>query len=512
MRRLSRGALSRRAALGLMGGALAGFPFLRSHVFAQEPGNPNVIFIMTDDQRQDSMSAYGNAILKTPNMDRIAREGIRFTEAFVTNSLCAPSRVSFLTGLYSHAHGVVTNGDGPQFYNGPGIRKDQRTFVEILREAGYYTGLVGKWHLKSMPAGFDEWVIFPWQGEYRDPDLISKGTHLRARGHADDVVGDQALEFLKHRPKDRPFCLLYQFKSPHRTWVPAERYERVFEDVDIPLPPTFEEKLDGKPEAVRAADMALADLPDYRHLVPADLPAEERKRRNYALMVKNYYRVLLSVDENVGRVLDFLDEQGLAGNTIVVYTSDNGFFLGEHGLFDKRLMYEPSIRVPMAIRYPARIKPGQVDDTHMVLNVDVAPTLLQLAGVPVPLGLHGRIMLPLLLGAAGPWRDAFLYEYFEYPAGHCVRKNRGIRTSRWKLIHFFEQPQEWELYDLASDPEERRNLAGDRRHAKTRAMLASRMAELRRELGDVDPPGPPPVAPLCRDGHMTGYPAADSSR
>ena len=166
----------------------------------------------------------------------------------------------------------------------------------------------------------------------------------------------------------------------------------------------------------------------------------------------------------------------------------------------------------MAIRYPARIKAGQVDDTHMVLNVDVAPTLLQLAGVPVPLGLHGRSMLPLLLGAAGPWRDAFLYEYFEYPAGHCVRKNRGIRTSRWKLIHFFEQPQEWELYDLASDPEERRNLAGDRRHAKTRAMLASRMAELRRELGDVDPPGPPPVAPLCRDGHMTGYPAADSSR
>jgi arylsulfatase A-like enzyme len=498
--------VSRRDALRVLGSAMASLPFagLRAQ---SAPANPNILFITTDDQRQDAMSAYGNAILKTPNMDRIAAEGIRFTEMFVTNSLCAPSRVSYLTGLYSHAHGVITNGDGPQFYNGPGIRKDQRTFVELLREAGYYTGLVGKWHLKSAPEGFDEWVIFPWQGEYRDPELIAKGTHLRARGHADDVVGDQALEFLKHRPKDRPFCLLYQFKSPHRTWIPAERHARAFEDVEIPLPPTLEEKLEGKPDAVRAADMALADLPDYRDLVPADLPPAERRRRNYELMVKNYYRVLLSVDENVGRALDFLDANGLTNNTIVVYTSDNGFFLGEHGLYDKRLMYEPSIRVPMAIRHPARIEPGRVDRTHMLLNVDVAPTLLQLAGVPVPPGLHGRSAVPLLLGADVPWRDAFLYEYFEYPAGHCARKNRGIRTKRWKLIHFFEQPQEWELYDLEADPDERTNLARDRRHAATMASLKSRMEELRRELGDADPPGPPPIAPQCRDGQMTGYPS-----
>src|SRR5688572_18851087 len=313
--------VSRRQALRALGGAIASLPFAGGLRAQNAPANPNIVFIMTDDQRQDAMSAYGNAILKTPNMDRIAAEGIRFTEMFVTNSLCAPSRVSYLTGLYSHTHGVVTNGDGPQFYNGPGIRKDQRTFVELLREAGYYTGLVGKWHLKSAPEGFDEWVIFPWQGEYRDPELIAKGTHLRARGHADDVVGDQALEFLKHRPKDRPFCLLYQFKSPHRTWIPAERHARAFEDVEIPLPPTLEEKLEGKPEAVRAAEMALADLPDYRDLVPADLPPAERRRRNYELMVKNNYRVLLSVDENVGRVLEFLDANGLANNTIVVYTS-----------------------------------------------------------------------------------------------------------------------------------------------------------------------------------------------
>ena len=474
--------------------------------YGQNFSNPNIIFIMTDDQRQDSMGAYGNTVLRTPHMDRIAAGGMKFNEAFVTNSLCAPSRVSVLTGLYSHAHGVVTNGDGPQFYNGPGIRKDQRTFVQLLQEAGYHTGLVGKWHLKSMPTGFDEWVIFPWQGEYHDPDMISKGTKLRMRGHADDVVGDQAIEFLRHRPKDRPFCLLYQFKSPHRTWQPAKRFENALSDVEIPLPPTFEEKLEGKPEAVRAADMALADLPDFRDKVPADLPREERKRRNYELMVKNYYRVLMSVDENVGRVLDFLEELGLSENTIVVYTSDNGFFLGEHGLYDKRLMYESSIRVPLLVRYPAKIKAGSVNRENMVLNVDIAPTLLQLAGVPVPLGLHGRSMLPLLLGAKVPWRDAFLYEYFEYPAGHCAKKHRGVRTSRWKLIHFFEQPEEWELYDLVNDPLETKNLASDSTHRRTMETLKARMAELREELGDSDPPGPAPVAAECRDGHMTGYP------
>ena len=495
--------VSRRYALRLFGTTVASLPFLQLR--GEVPANPNILFIMTDDQRQDSMSAYGNRVLKTPNMDRIANEGIRFQESFVTNSLCAPSRVSYLTGLYSFAHGVWTNGDGPQFYNGSGIRADQRTFVQLLREAGYYTGLAGKWHLKSMPAGFDEWVIFPWQGEYHNPDMIANGVRLRMRGHADDVTGDQALEFLAHRPKDRPFCLLYQFKSPHRSWTPAERFATALDDVDVPVPATFEEKLEGKPDAVRAADMALADLPDFRDQVPADLPPAERKRRNYQLMVKNYYRVLMSVDENVGRVLDYLDRNGLADNTIVVYTSDNGFFLGEHGLYDKRLMYEPSIRVPTAIRYPARIKAGMVDRSHMVLNVDMAPTLLQLAGVPVPHGLHGRSMMPLLLGAEVPWRDAFLYEYYEYPAGHCARKNRGIRTDRWKLIHFFEQPQEWELYDLKADPAETKNLAASPSHAGVMTSLKARMATLRRELGDSDPPGPPALSPGCHDGHFTGY-------
>jgi arylsulfatase A-like enzyme len=494
--------LTRRDALKALGCALASLPFRGD---AQDLPPPNVIFIMTDDQRQDAMSAYGNPILKTPNMDRIGAEGIRFTEAFVTNSLCAPSRVSFLTGLYSHAHGVISNGDGPQFYNSPGIREDQPTFVQILQRAGYHTGLVGKWHLKSRPTGFDQWVIFPWQGEYEDPDMIANGVHLRMRGHADDVVGDQALEFLRNRPKDKPFCLLYQFKSPHRNWKPAPRFEKVFEDVEIPLPRTFSEKLEGRPDAVRRAEMALADMPDYRDRVPASLPAAERARRNLEFMVKDYYRVLLSVDENVGRVLEVLDREKLAENTIVVYTSDNGFFLGEHGLYDKRLMYEPSIRVPLLIRYPARVKAGMVNGREMVLNVDVAPTLLQLAGASIPPSMQGRSLLPLLAGTTTPWRQDFLYEYFEYPAGHCVRKNRGIRTNRYKLIHFYEQPQEWELYDLVEDPGERRNLAPVSTYATTLAALRKRMTELRRELGDFDPSGPAPAAQGCRDGHATGW-------
>jgi len=215
--------------------------------------------------------------------------------------------------------------------------------------------------------------------------------------------------------------------------------------------------------------------------------------------------VLLSVDENVGRLLRQLDADGIAGNTIVMYTSDNGFFLGEHGLFDKRLMYEPSIRVPMLVRYPARIRAGQVDSTHMALNIDVAPTLLDLAGIPTPQWMQGKSFAPILTGATIPWRDAFLYEYYEYPAEHCVRKNRGVRTSRWKLIHFWEQPEEWELYDLRNDPDETQNLASSGRHARILREMRARLQQLRRESGDTDPIGPPPVAKPCGNGVNTFY-------
>ena len=492
--------MDRRHALRILGGA-AGLP-AAGRAFAQpEPPRaaPNVLFVMTDDQRRDAMGAYGNPVLKTPNMDRLAAEGVLFDLAFVTNSLCAPSRASVLTGLYSHAHGVVTNGDPRAYANQPGLPEALPTFPGLLRRAGYFTALVGKWHLRSWPTGFDQWAIFPGQGVYQDPEMVVGGMRVKLRGHADDVVGDQALTLLRERPKDRPFCLLYQFKSPHRSWAPAARFARAFEDVTVPVPRTFEDRLEGRPEALRQAEMAIADMPDFRDAgVPASLPREERKRKNLEALVKNYYRVLLSVDENLGRVLDYLDREDLAANTVVVYTSDNGFFLGEHGLFDKRLMYEPSIRVPLLVRFARRARAGLADRTHMVLNVDVAPTLLELAGVPAPAGLHGRSLVPLLEGKDAPWRDAILYEYYEYPAEHCVRKNRGVRTDRYKLIHFYEQPEEWELYDLAADPDETVNLASRADQAGRVRELRARLEQLRRAVGDVDPPGPAPLSPPCR--------------
>jgi arylsulfatase A-like enzyme len=493
--------MDRRRALRILGGAAAGWPAARHALAQPEPprGAPNILFVMTDDQRRDAMSAYGNPILKTPHMDRLAAGGVRFDLAFVTNALCAPSRASILTGLYSHAHGVITNGDARAFADQPGLSEATPTFPALLRRAGYFTALVGKWHLRSEPTGFDQWVIFPGQGAYQDPEMVANGVRLKLRGHADDVVGDQALTFLRERPKDRPFCLLYQFKSPHRSWMPAARFESAFADVPIPIPRTFEDRLQGRPEALRQAEMAIADMPDFRDRgVPESLSREERKRKNLEALVKNYYRVLLSVDENLGRVLDYLDKEGLVKSTVVVYTSDNGFFLGEHGLFDKRLMYEPSIRVPLLVRFPRRARAGLADRTHMVLNVDVAPTLLELAGVHAPAGLHGRSFVPLLEGKEAPWRDAILYEYYEYPAEHCVRKNRGVRTDRYKLIHFYEQPEEWELYDLATDPDETVNLAPRKDQAARVRELKAKLEELRRAVGDADPPGPPPVSPPCR--------------
>ena len=496
--------ITRRDALALLGGSVASLRLgsaLGRHPSSGEgrKRRPNFVVFMTDDQRQDAMSVAGNRILQTPNMDRIAREGVRFRQSFVTNSLCGPSRASFLTGLYSHAHGYISNADPPAFEHQKGI-ESRTTYVERLRETGYRTAIVGKWHLRGSPSesGFQQWVVFPWQGEYFDPDMVANGAVIKMRGHSCDVVGDQALAQLRAVTPEQPFCLLVHFKAPHRSWEPPARFEKAFADVEVPVPRTFEDRLEGRPEAVRRATMAIADMGDFaKRGVSPDLPREERKRRNLQELVRNYYRVLLAVDENVGRVLKFLDEKRLADDTVVVYTSDNGFFLGEHGLFDKRLMYEPSIRVPMLVRFPSRFRPGHVDADHMVLNVDLAPTLLDLAGVTPPAGLHGLSFVPLLEGREVPWRDAFLYEYYEYPAAHCVRKNRGVRTDRWKLIHFFEQPEEWELYDLQTDPAETVNLAGRRDQGDRIRRLRERMDALRRELGDSDPPGPTPVAAPC---------------
>lgn len=479
--------VSRRNAIKSLAAASLAAPRL----FAQRPvprNAPNILFIMTDDQRKDALSIYGNPILKTPSIDRIGAEGARFDDFFVTNSLCAPSRAVYLTGLYSHMNGVTTNGFGDPFRNQGGLRDGQETFVSLLHDAGWHTGLIGKWHLRSLPSGFDQWAIFPGGGgPYLDPPMNAHGVPLRMRGHSDDVVGDQTLEFLDRRPKDRPFLLLMNFKSPHRNWVPAKRFENAFSDIDIPLPRTYEDRLDS--DALRRAQMAISSMPDFK---------STDKDFNYQALVKNYYRTLLSVDENVGRALAALDRLELASNTLILFGSDNGFFLGEYGLYDKRLMYDPAIRVPMLVRWPGRVPPGTVDSS-LVTNVDIAPTLLEIAGVPVPQWMQGTSFLPLLERKEVAWRDAFYYEFHEYPDyDHCARRHRGIRTERWKLIEFWEKPVEYELYDLQRDPDETRNLAAS--NPRMVRELKTRMEALRRDLGAVDPPGGVGVVGPCTPG------------
>ena len=482
--------MDRRSVLQGLGGSAVGLALAGCVTSAPGPlSRPNIIFIMTDDHAQSALSAYGNRILKTPNLDRIGHEGVRFNKAFVTNALCLPSRATYLTGLYSHAHGMTTNGEESGFTGEP-LLNNAATWPNLLRRSGYHTGVVGKWHVNTPPAGYDYTAVLPGQGQYFDPEIDIQGQRRRGKGHTDDVIGEEALGFLRRRPADRPFALLYQFKAPHRGWEPAPRFSKAFADIEIPAPPSLLESLASRPEALRKSDMRLADMPDFRKRgVRADLPEEERARLNYQHLVKDYYRVLLGVDENVGRLLDYLDREGLSENTLIVYTTDNGFFLGEHGLFDKRLMYEPSIRVPMLVRHPASIPAGRVNDQHFLLNVDVAPTFLEVAGAPSGPPMHGRSWLAIARGESAPgWREDFLYQYFEFPAAHCVRRHRGVRTRKWKLIHW-DYPEAWELYDLEADPEESSNLAGRSAYAAEEARLRARLVELRRQVGDVDPPG-----------------------
>lgn len=472
--------MTRRTALRtLTGSAIAsGFPGILNAANQR----PNFVFFMTDDQRFDALSCAGNRILKTPHMDRIAEEGVRFSQAFVSNSLCSPSRGTIVTGLYSHAHGVTWN-TGPDNRLNPELP----TFPKLLREAGYFTALNGKWHIRSQPEGFDHWCVLPGQGKYHDPDMIAGGTRVKMRGYVDDVIGDQAIATLRNRPKDQPFCLLCWFKAPHRSWEPAKRFEKMYDDIAIPEPSTFPLGLDDRPGAIRNSDIQIADMPDFFHMgVPKNASRQERKRLNYQHYVKQYYRVLLGVDENVGRLLDYLDEEGLAENTFVIHTADNGFFMGEYGLFDKRMMYEPSIRVPMLARYPAGFDGGRVDDDHMVLNNDLCHTILDYAGVPKPevMRNHGESWRPVLEGAPASWRQSWMYQFFEYPAIACTGKMRGVRTNRWKLVHYIQEPQEFELFDLESDPEERKNLYHDPAHRQKREELRAELERLRDRVND----------------------------
>jgi arylsulfatase A-like enzyme len=427
---------------------------------------PNLIVMMTDDQRYDAMSCAGNTILKTPNIDRLAKEGVRFRNTFVTNSLCAPSRATLLTGVYSHTHGVIDNNDRK-------IKAEVPVLPDLLREAGYEVAFCGKSHVAGALRQYkwDYYFGYKGQGSYLKP-VIAEGTDGKDTpydGYMDDVVTDHAVNWLKGK-HEKPYCLFLFFKAPHRSWDRAPRHKDLFKDVVIPKPDTFDDpftKFPGKPKAFIEADNKIGSFKDVASLD----------------FLKDYYATLTAVDENVAKVFDVLKETKQLDDTALFFTSDNGFFAGEWKAFDKRFMHEPSIRVPLLVRYPKLVKPETLCD-RMVLNLDFAPTLLELAGAEVPKTMHGRSMVPLLKDPKAEGRKDWLYEYYEFPGPHSVKKNRGIRTERYKFIHYYDDPEEFELYDLEKDPDEKVNLYGKPEVKELTETLRKRLDELRKETGD----------------------------
>jgi arylsulfatase A-like enzyme len=488
---------------------------------------PNIVFIMSDDHARQAVGCYDNRLITTPNIDRLASGGMRFANAFVTNAICAPSRAVILTGKYSHLNGLRDNRDR---FDG-----SQPTFPKILQQAGYFTAIIGKWHLKSTPQGFDYWSILPGQGAYYNPDFIDKGDTLRHTGYTTDLITDLAIEIIKSRKKDQPFCIMVQHKAPHRNFMPDLKHLDLLNDRDIPIPETLFDDYKTRSDAAREQDMKIAHMYNSMDLKlkPADekaentggkkgfdgadawrntyerlntlqkkkwdahydpiiaryrsanLSGEELVKWKYQRYIKDYLRCVVSIDENVGKLLDYLDETGLSKNTMVVYTSDQGFFLGEHGWYDKRFMYEESASIPLIIRYPRQIKEGSVSDA-LVLNLDFAPTFLDYAGLTVPDDMQGKSLRAVLEGAGViDWRDAIYYHYFEYPHGwHDVKRHYGIRTERYKLIHYYNNIDQWEMFDLNTDPQELINLYGKPEYGKIQNDLKQRLTELREHYQD----------------------------
>jgi arylsulfatase A-like enzyme len=440
---------------------------------------PNIVLIMSDDHAAHAMSCYGSKINHTPNLDRIAREGMRFTNAFVTNSICTPSRAVILTGKYSHLNGVsVFN----RFDGG------QQTFPKLLQQAGYQTAIVGKWHLFSDPTGFDYWNILPGQGLYHDPVMIEQGQSKKLKGYVTDLITDHAIGYLEKRDRNRPFCLLVHHKAPHRQWAPDERHAKMYDDVTVPMPDNYFDDYRHRSPAAAEATMRIARdavKSDLKQDPPLGLSGKALAEWKYQRYIKDYLRCVASVDDNVGRLLDYLDRTKLAENTLVIYTSDQGFFLGEHGWFDKRFMYEESLRMPLVVRYPGHVPAGATCD-RMVLNLDFAPTLLELAGVKAPLDMQGRSMAPLLAGQTpADWRTTMYYRFYHYPQHHRVQPHYGVRSERYKLI-YFDKLGAWELFDLAQDPREMRSVYDDPKYAAVAAELKVELARLRKLYRDDD--------------------------
>jgi len=464
---------------------------------------PNIIFIMTDDHASHAMSCYGSKINKTPNLDRLAKEGMLFNNSFCTNSICAPCRAVILTGKYSHINGVT---DNRLKFDG-----SQQTFPKLLQNVGYETAMVGKWHLKTDPTGFDYWNVLPGQGTYYNPIMIEMGQRKKYTGYTTDIITYHALKWLKERTSDKPFCLMYHHKAPHRSWEPGPKYLTMYDGATIPEPENLFDDYSNRGRAAKEQDMSIEKTMNDRDLKlvpPKNLTPEQKKlwdaayepkneafrqanlqgkdlvRWKYQRYIKDYLRCIASVDENVGRLLDYLDESGLTKNTVVVYTSDQGFYLGDHGWFDKRFMYEESLRMPLLVRYPKDIKAGSINN-DIVLNLDFGETFLDFAGVPKPPDMQGRSIRKILQGKTPKdWRTSMYYHYYEYPAVHSVKRHYGVRTKRYKLIHFYHDIDEWELYDLKKDPKEMKNVYNDPAYADVVKKLKAELKRLRKEYRD----------------------------
>ncbi len=471
---------------------------------AAESKRPNILFIMSDDHAAQAIGCYGSVVNKTPNLDKLAEQGVRLRNCFVTNSICTPSRAAILTGKYSHMNGV------PVFNRFDG---SQPTVAKYLQAAGYHTGMIGKWHLESDPTGFDSWTILPGQGVYHDPKFLEPGSSRVINGYVTDIITDLSIEFLKNRPKDKPFFLMCHHKAPHRPWDPDEKHKAMFAGKEIPEPATLRDNYESRTDAIRECqqkvftDLTRRDLKlepppgtptpaKWRGVKPdvveievdgkkQTLTGEALNKWKYQRYLQDYLACVQSVDDNVGRLIDWLDANGLRENTLVVYTSDQGFFLGEHGLYDKRFMYEPSLRMPFIARWPDGIKAGGVQD-GMATNVDFAETFMELAGQPMPADMQGRSLLPLLKGQPpADWRTSMYYRYYHDPGDHNTRAHYGLRTTTHKLIYFWKKDQ-WELYDLVKDPDELHNIYGDPAQKDLIEKLKAELYRLKKELKDED--------------------------
>lgn len=489
----------------------------------EEVQRPNILFIMTDDHTQQALHAYGHGLLDSvyfPNMNRLALEGAIFKNSFVTNSICAPSRAVLLTGKYSHINGKIDN-VAPFDW-------DQANYPRILQASGYETALFGKIHLGGKPQGYNFSLTLPDQGNYYNPEFIKNGEEeLKFEGHCEALIPQFVTDWLeKDWDRSKPFAINYHTKAPHRNWMPEEKYLDLYEDIEFEFPHNFFDDYSGRGLAAKEQEMEIVNdmywgwdmkfeknpftgkesrLPaPFKRMSEEQMDAwnsvygppnkafleskptgEELAKFMYNRYLRDYLKVIKSVDDGIGLVLDYLEKQGLLDNTIVIYTSDQGFYLGEHGWYDKRFMYEQSLSTPLLVRYPKEIQPGTVVE-GMVMNLDHAPTILDYAGIAKPAEMQGDSWRKLVTGQPVAWRDAIYYHYYEYPGPHNVKRHYGVRTDRYKLIHFYHDIDEWEMYDLQTDPDEMNSIYDNPDYAQIQEMLHKRLRELRNQYGDSD--------------------------